>query len=83
MSEHATETHTGDGWGDYNAKPPLPSTLPAISPLALLVLGGALAAVLATLVSASFTLATAREPAQTVDVAAPLEPHAKGHEVHE
>jgi hypothetical protein len=51
------EADTGEGWGDYNARPPAPSNLPPLSPLALAAFGAALAILLGVLVSASFTLA--------------------------
>lgn len=53
-------------WGDYNARPPGPSTLPPVSALALTVFGASLAAMLIAITIYSFKLLNAPKPAPEV-----------------
>jgi len=58
---HDDHGHGGHGehWGDYNAKPTGPSTLPPVPAWGLALMGLILAGLLGTIVSASLTLAAA------------------------
>jgi len=62
---HAADAHAGDEhehghWGDYNAKPPAPSTLPPLSTVQLSILGVALAVLLGAILGFSLRLPDAR-----------------------
>lgn len=50
----------GEHWGDYNAAPPAPSTLPPLTAVHLSILGVALAVLLAAIVGFSLRLSEAR-----------------------
>ena len=57
---HDSHGHGHEHWGDYNAQPPAPSTLPPLTAGHLSVLGVALAVLLAAIVGYSMRLSEAR-----------------------
>ncbi len=69
---HGHEEH----WGDYNAQPQKPSTLPPVSALALTVFGASLAAMLLAITIYSFKLLHAPKPAPEVHTE---HPHGEEH----
>lgn len=66
---HDDHGHGHEHWGDYNAQPPAPSTLPPLTAAHLSVLGIALAVLLAAIVGYSLRLSEARGHGE----------HAEGH----
>ena len=57
--EHGHGDGHGEHWGDYNAQPPAPSTLPPLTAVHLSILGLALAVLLAAIVGFSLRLSVA------------------------
>lgn len=57
-AEHAHDSHGHEHWGDYNLKPPGPSTLPKVGPEALFIFGMALTGMLAAISFFSVRLST-------------------------